>query len=343
MKLFWFLIIFFLTGGLQAVTVSGSGSSVIINNNLKKAEESAKTSALTNSITNYFLKFKADQNSPEVTEEFIKFIKSYRITKREVSQFVITYEVESEVDDIALNDLKYYVNKIVHSVVFSVVRDNVTDENMYTEFKNLLIAELQQYDFDTKYQSEYDIKFPEDIDISEKLTVFANSNAKYFFQFVPENVCSYFDSNYFCKLSLETKVYSKSEEFPSVKAIASGVSKNKEEAVFESFKKAVKNTMIYIKENQLKIAKDSIEERTLTLSVLNFGKFSDVYDFLNTLKKRAVLTNYKLKNYSQVEASFEVTTKFDTEDFIKKIEKIKINGNELVVEKDGDNLIVTFK
>lgn len=343
MRLSVVVIMFFFASSLYAVKVTGVGNSVIINNNLKDAEKSAKISALTNSIANYFTNFKQEQTPPEVTEEFVKFIKNYRILKREVSQFVVTYEIEAEVDEIVLGDLKYYIDKIVHSVVFTIDEDNLTDENLSLDFKKSVITELPNFDFDSKYQSEYDIQTPKDISMNDKLIIFGNSGAKYFFHLTPEISCSYLDNNHFCKLSLTTSVYSKSEVFPPIKALASGIGKTENEALVLAFNKALVNTITYIRDNQLKLSKENAEEKVLNISILNFSKFSDVYDLLNILKSRGVLKNYTLKTYSQMAASFEVLTKFNIESLLKKIPKVKVNQKELIVEADSDTLIVTFK
>ena len=343
MKLSVIVALFLFSSSIYAAKVTGTGRAVIINNNLKEAEKNAKVSALTNSIANYFDSFKQEKNLPGVTEEFIKFIKSYRILKRDVSQFVVTYDIEADIDDMVLGDFKYYINRIVNSVVFSIFEDNLTDENLYLNLKKTLIEELQRFNFDTKYQSEYDIQTPNDASINDKLMIFANSGAKYFFQISPEISCSYIDKSHLCKLSLTTTVYSKSEVFPPIKALASGIGKTETEALKLAFKKASVNTITYIADNQLKLIKENTEEKVLNMSLLNFGSFSEVYDLLNILKGKGVLKNYTLKTYSQGVASFEVSTKFNLEDLVNKISATKVKQREVFVETDSDALIVNFK
>jgi len=85
--LIFFIFIFLFANNIIPAVFTGIGDAVIEDNNLKIAEIAAKNNAIENSIYNYLKSKISESNTiPEITSEFFKFLRSYKIISRNVSQ-----------------------------------------------------------------------------------------------------------------------------------------------------------------------------------------------------------------------------------------------------------------
>ncbi|MDK2792078.1 MAG: hypothetical protein PWQ25_941 [Deferribacteres bacterium] len=331
-----FLLIFAVAG--FSYTVKGSGKAVIVNDDLKSAENQAKNAALIDAIYNYFSNAHPEQNTPDINEEFFKFVQKYRILNRYVKDFTVFYDIEAEIDDVAVTDAKYFINKITHSVVYLIENEQI-DAEIKNKLKKILNEYLLSYNFSLQYQEDFEIITPENFSFEDKLANFGNNKSKYLFIISITPNITQLDSQYLCKLTTQLKIYSKKESLPLIKAETSSLGVSESEAIEIAFKKATENILKYVTSNLIKFEEIKSENINYNVTFLNFGNFSNLNKMLNFLKNKGFIESFTLKAYSRNQAAFDISSKFSPE---KLSEKIVTYDNKVQIETENGDLIITF-
>jgi len=336
----FFLIAFiiFYSTTIFAYDMKGVGRAVIVNDDLKTAEISAKNSALIDALYNYFVLNHSEEDIPDINEEFFKFIKKYTVLSRKVDNFTVYYEINATIDEVAITDANYLINNITHSVIYIFENEDL-DSNLKTKIKEQINQILPQYNFSIKYQEDFEILTPDNSNFEDKLSNFGNSKAKYFFIFNVSPECSPIDKDYFCRLTTTVKIYTKKETLPTIKTVTSSLGKTELDAALDAFKKASENILKYITANIIKSEANKATEKSYNATFINFKTISNLNKLLNFLKEKGFISNYTLKSYSMSQATFEVTTKFSQE---KLSEKIVTYDNKISIETENDEIIITF-
>lgn len=330
--------IIFYTTTIFAFDIKGVGKAVIVNDDLKTAEITARNSALIDALSNYFVLNNSIEDIPDINEEFFKFIKKYTILNRKVENFTVYYEVIATIDEVAINDANYLINNITHSVIYIFENDDL-DSDLKTAMKKQLSQILSEYNFSIKYQEDFEIITPDNLNFEDKLSNFGNSKAKYFFTFNLSPECSTIDNGYFCKLTTILKIYTKKETLPTIKTITSSLDKTEIDAISDAFKKASENILKYIKSNLIKSEQEKSADKTYNITFINFKTIANLNKLLNFLKEKGFINNYTLKSYSISQATFELTTKFSQE---RLSEKIVTYDNKVSIETENGDIIITF-
>lgn len=338
MKKLLVLLILTFTVNTFAITMSGTGKAIIVEENLKNAENSSLKSALIDAIYSYFTTYKSTEDIPDINEEFFKFIKSYKIVNRKVENYSVIYNVEANIDEFAINDATYFLKKIIHSVVYSINTDN-NIIGIDKSLKDILTNTFSSYNFSVKYQEDFEIETPEDLNLNDRLANFGKSKANFYFIFTIEPEFTKLDQKTLCKLSLITKIYTKKEAFPTIKIVVNELAENDTDALAGAFKKASEKTVQYVRNNLVKMPNNRYEEQAIDIIFLNFNSFLKLNNLLTFLKEKGFVENFSLKSYSMAEAKFEIVTRFTPD---RLIEKIKEYDNRLIVEFENNELIITF-
>lgn len=337
MKKIVILLIFTFAVNSFAITIDGIGKAVIVEKNLKKAEDTSLKYALIDAIYNYFKTYKKDQEIPDINEEFFKFIKSYKIVDRRVENYTVVYNIEADIDEFAIDDATYFLKKIVHSVVYSIEMDRTLFKD--SPLREALNKIFSSYNFSTRYQEDFEIETPEDLSLNDKLTNFGNSRANYYFIFHTEPEFTNLEQKTLCKLTLVTKIYTKKEALPTIKVTVSELADNETEALKGAFEKAGEKTIQYVRDNLIKIPDNKYEEKTFDIIFLNFNSFLKLNNLLTFLKEKGFIESFYMNFYSMTEAKFEIVTKFTLE---RLSEKIKEYDSRLIIESENNELIITF-
>lgn len=136
--------------------------------------------ALLNALNNYFSRLKASRPNkeiPDVTIEFFKFIKSYKIAERDYKDDHVNYTVLADVDDVALNDLMYFVKNVVNTAIYNL--DGII---LDVEMEKKINSSFKEYKFDTKHQSEFQANLKDNSTAKEREAVFKANAAQYFME-----------------------------------------------------------------------------------------------------------------------------------------------------------------
>jgi len=316
--------------------IEGSVTVPVVNDNIKAADRIALERALLKSLKNYFHKLKKKQPNmevPDVTTEFFKFIRSYKIAERGYQDDAVFYTVLTDVDDVALNDLMYFVKQVVNSAVY-----NVRGMNNDTAIGNKISETLAEYKFHVRYQSEYQSQLLENSSNNLKISAFRNSPAQYYFDLSIEREPA---QTGYCTAILTTKTYSKTKEFKTLKTNSQATANSDEECMTEAFTLAFIKTLGYVRENFIPLpSSESLKQFTVTAE--NYDNFATPKKIMEELKKRTFIKDYKIKGFSGKKLEIEITTFIGLDLLIKKLQSIESEYDFSAHNTDGENILLDF-
>lgn len=308
-----------------AFTVKGSGSAVISDDkNPVSIDNAAKNKALKNALAAYFsiLAKESGQAAPDVTDEFLKFIKKFKILNRTVDGHTLTYVIQADIDDVALNDINYYIKQMTNS---AVIANKGISPALEETAKLVESAEdiLKKNSFTLTYNRNFQKNLPvmpTDEDIMEQ---FNQSNAQYLYIFDSEHAYSVLNGQYECNMKLITTIESKKGRLSKMQVTSEATDNTREKCVKKAYEAAVEKSVNYVRNNLLVIKENDMHKQTYTVSALNFGKFVKIKDFIDILTKRDVVTSHRVTEYTLNSVKLELDSFFTREDLITKIKELQ--------------------
>ena len=336
----FFVIIFFYRNILLSAVFIGTGDAVIEENNLKVAEINARRNAIKNSIYNYLKnKLSANDAFPEITREYFKFLKSYKIISRNVENYRVTYTVESDIIDFDIDDVYNMVKNIMASAVYVVNVEGDLEDIDENEMRNIVEKKLKSYNFDTKYESDYLFTLKDVLNVDEVVTNFANSKAQYLFILLIDVDVTRIDKNVYGRVELLTNIYTREKKYKPIKAISTSITKDSKEAIVLSINKSLDKMLDYVINNVIKLNKNNDSINSYNLDFENFKKVGDVYEILNYITERGWIVDYNIGRFGRDRVIAEIKTIFSPEELVDRIEKYKEDWNlNIAIENDNIRL-----
>ncbi len=346
------IILIFSANVAFAVIIESEGTAVIKEGNIKEADRLALQNALINGLNKYYAD-SGKQDIPEVTPEFFKFINYYRILNRGVENFTVKYNVQVKLDEVAIDDLKYFLNNFVHSAIYYIDFQGKTPSFIKEERQGIsdlsknIVNIFNEYNFTTKYQQDLDMQLPEEADFQDVITLFGSSRAKYLFYFTIEAEMNSLDSNVLSRVILLTNIYKKDSKFREIKSVASAIRGTNEESFIEAFRKSMTNTLKYVRQNLIELPESNIPTKNIQLITKNFGSVGNIQNLMNDLKDKNIILDFKVLRYARNDMQMEILTKFSKDDLTDKLntyaEKYKFStdssGDHIILNFDGTNKI----
>jgi len=345
MKKISILIVFMtlIAFNVNAALITSKGSAVIEKGNVEKANNQALQNALINGIAQYYQQ--SDKtNIPEITPEFFKFISYYRILDRKVENFEVKYKVELNLDEVAISDLKYFLNNFLHSAVYNINFQDNTTQNGFISISDLnenISGIFEKYNFTTKHQEEFSLQIPQNPSFKDIITVFGSSRAKFLFFMKISTEYNKLDENYICKFTLLTNIYKKDNSFPEIKSVASSLKNTKEQAFIDAFEKSLNNTLKYVRKNLIKLPETNLPTQEYQIVAKSFPSLAKIQKFMQNLKDKRIILDFKVISYSQSDMQMEIFSKFSREDLISKLNLYK-NKYNFLIDSSVNNIILTF-
>lgn len=321
----------------HAYVIQGSSSEPVLNGNIVTADSQAREKALLDALKNYFSILKANQPNkeiPDVTEEFFKFIRSYKIAERAYVNDNIVYTVLADVDDIALNDLMYFVKNVVNSMVYNISgisQDVDADSSMAEAFK--------EYKFDLKYQSDFQANLPENSTESERNTAFRNGKPQYFMDM---SVVREDAQDGSCSIELTTRTYSKTKEFQTLKTKSSAEAENENECMQTALKLALLKTLTYVRSNFIPLPEGHTTLNTFSVTAEQYTNFADPKKVMDALQSRSFIESYKIKSFAGNKLEIEVSTYVSLDILIKKLQSLESEYGFSAASGENDNILLDF-
>jgi len=335
----------FILGSLCCANISdaylstGRGSSIIENNNLKKAEREAYKRALENAISNFYKQYNRVETIPSITGEFFKFINSYKILNRYVDDFTVYYEIEADVQKVDLKDLSYTVKNIKDAVVYflditgnvSVVKQN--------ELGKIASDLFNKYNFSTDYQKEFSLSLGVKPRYKDLVDMFANTGGKFLFDISVKYEIDKADMDSICKMEMLTKIYTREKRMPPIKYSTSVIKPSIQEALLGAFTKSWDKTLEYVTSNIIKPPEKNTRIIDYNIIALNYKTYSEVMDLINSLEDKGLVDSYKLVKYNHKEILFNIKTKSDIGELSEKIKGYHTDYPFSVEILDGSILV----
>jgi hypothetical protein len=326
-----------LSASANAYVIEGSVTVPVLNDDIRTANSKALEQSLLKALKNYFSKLKTrqpDVEVPDVTTEFFKFIRSYKIVDRGYVEDSVYYNVLADVDDVALNDLMYFVKEVVNSSVY-----NVTGMNNDEALDRKIDATLADYKFNTNYQSDFQANLLEESSSEFRIGAFRKSQAQYYFDLAIEREPAEEGS---CIAVLTTKTYSKTKEFQTLKTKSSFSAETDEECMLEAFNLSFVKTLGYVRENFIPLPAGEKILQTITLTAENYDNFATPKKIMEELKKRTFIESYSIKGFSGKKLDVEITTYIALDLLLKKLQSIESEYNFKSFKDEEDNILLDF-
>jgi hypothetical protein len=320
-----------------AYVIQGQATVPVLDGKISSAENIAREKAMINALKNYFGRLKKSQPNreiPDVTTEFFKFIKSYKITTREYKEDAVNYIILADVDDVALNDLMYFVKNIVNTMVYNIrgVRNDI-------EFDARLVDSFREYKFETKHQSDFQASLEEKANFSKRHSVFKESSSQYYMD-MSAIVESASDNQ--CTVLLTTKTFSKTKEFKTLKTKSTSEGANDKECVQNAFNLSLLKTLSFVRQNFIPLAETKTVENTFNVIAENYSNFAAPKKLMDELKKRSFIKSYKIVNFAGNKLNIEVVTYVDIDVLIKKLQSIEDEYGFSANQGDSNNILLDF-
>ncbi|MGA1862949.1 hypothetical protein OWM07_08695 [Deferribacter thermophilus] len=332
------LIIFSFAASSFSATYESIGEAIIENNNLKVADKNALNNALISAIKKHFEYITVDKSKiPEITSDFIRFIKSYKILDRYVKEYTVYYHLLVDVDEITVEDLPLFFNTLKQSIVFYSFTpiENLNDENINKTF--------EKYDLSLKYQGNFLFNLPANPTYDDILNEFTKNDAKYLliinFKQIEDD-----SFNEICKTELSVDTFTKNRKFKTIKIISTKSNKaDLDECLKDSYISSLDRALKYIKNNYIKLPTFEKNNQLITITFINFRNFTPIQNLLEELSNRRYITEYKVKSFSMDEAIFDVNSVFNTEDLIAKLKLLKNSNKYNIINFAEGQIVIDFQ
>jgi uncharacterized protein YozE (UPF0346 family) len=326
-----FLLLF--TVAAFASPITGSGSSVIHEENVKLAEKKAHENALKDAVRNYFIS-SGKSSTPEITGEFFKFFNNYKIISKYVQDNTVFYNIVADIDELAVSNISYYIKDATNSAVFDI-NGNIS-QALKSGFTKVAEGVLTSFNFTLSSNADFIADLPKNPQQEELINSFATTSAQFLINFTANSQIIE-DS---CEIELLTKIFSRDKEYPLIKITTRSVETDTDACLADAFKSAVYSSTDYIRKNIVPMPAGAGTPTKYTVKAVNFSKFQDVQSFMDFLKRRAVFRDYTIKTFSLEEAVFEADTVFSKDSLIRNLQDLKekygyearIDGSEVFLD-----------
>lgn len=334
-KLLIFIISLSFCFSANATVVSGSSTATVRGDNIKQADSSAKTGALINALYNYFSKqqeMTPDAEIPEITSEYFKFIKSYKIIERHYNKGAVHYSVIADIDKISLTDVSYMIKNVTSTAVFFVKNaDNSVMDDKIAEA-------LKKNQFSTKYQSDFRGAVSVNPTQQELTDAFTNSNAQYFFELTAD----YVSNGSSCTVGLNAKVYGKTKDYSPIKINGDSTSGNEVECQALAAGVAMTKLLVFVRENYIPLPEKTKELNKITIIASNYSNFAAPKNIMEDMKKRTFVTNYAVKGFAEKSLEMEAEMYISPDMLLKKLQMLEKQYGFTSSKNADGNIVLDF-
>jgi hypothetical protein len=319
-----------------AMVVNGSSTVTIQNDNIKQADSSAKNGALINALYNYFSRQQEDQpgsEMPEITAEYLKFIRSYKIVDRRYSQGTITYTVIADVDKLSLADVAYMIKSRTDNAVYVIDEAHDNYEN------NAAVANvLKKNSFSTKHQLEFISSVADSALPDLVYEAFQSSKAQYLFDIKAETS---FNAGK-CSATVNVRIAGKAKEFPAAKTTGEGTGQSAVSCVASAIYNAMDLALYSVREGAIPAPSLDRELTKITLTAANYANFATPKNLMEALKRKTFITTYSIKGFAEKSLDIEAEIFVSPDMLLKKLQGIEKEYGFTASKLEGGNILLDF-
>lgn len=325
----------------NAYTVTSTGKATISKKKLRDAYYSALDNALLGAIRWYY---KKNNQNVDVNEEYIKFIKSYSIVNQRIDGNTVAVKVRAELDDIALQDATRLLNQYSDSAVF--VFRGITEEMLSNkQIRSTITNTLTSMQFSLSNQADFLGKISNISDNTQVEKAFKDteSSVLLIFDFKPAVSFEEFkDNNNLCEIVTTVSINNKKGSTKTIQITTGSDNSNTAFCYNDSVKKAVTDTISYVRENIVKLPETAAKLQKYRITLVNANNFVLTKNVMDTLLKRGLVTASKTVSYNQKSVVFEVETYFSPEELGSKIKSSQLPVQPGKMQFTEKELILDF-
>lgn len=318
----------------NAVVMSGSATQRVYNDNVKAADSAARAGALMNALQNYFGSIQEDQPEqaiPQITPQFFKFIKSYRIVDRHYQAGAITYSVMADISKVSLADVANMIKVSNSSAVFTIrgIGDN-------PDLDSKINSALSSGGFSTAPQSDFRNAVAIG-DAASPSEAFQNSNAQYYFDILIEPV----STGTKCSAGFTVKVYGKDKDYNPIKVNGDGTGSDANNCIANAASAAMPKILSYIKSNYVPSATQN-QQVAINITASNYSNFAAPKNLMEDLKKRSYIASYSVQGFADKSLDMTAESYISEDMLIKKLQALAKQYNFTVVKTDEGDILLDF-
>lgn len=323
-------------------SIESTGKAVIEKGDMRTAYKNALENALIGSVRSYYKSNLPSRSMPDISSEYIKFIKRYNILSRDVTDYTVSVRILTELDTVALKDAGVFINNPVNNAVF--VFSGIADNILSTDKQSSLIDNaLLSKNFSTGEQRNFQYAITDMENRSQVLDAFKNfySNYLFIFKFSP-TFSDMKNSDNNCELVTTTEVISKDAQNRTLKIETGSAQTNQDRCISESMQKAVISTIDYIRIN---IIQEPDQNRILLsykIKAINFKNMVGTNNFISALKQRGFITDYKATSFSGKEVIFQVSSYFNQQELSEKLKSVSSDDLNFTYYTDDNGIVLDF-
>ena len=318
--------------------ITYTARATIFGGDVRTAQKNALSSALLGGIRSYITTNEPDYQG-EITSDYLMFINSYTITKRQLTGGAVSITVHIILDETITDDSATYMTTQANSAVFLISGlPNYVD---VAEARRAVSDVFVDSQFSVNDQIAFEQEIIDQSRRADVLTAFQAVSSQYMFEF-KFNVKS-FKAGETCTLE-GTSSYSASSNITKiVPIISTEVSVDDEdpsECLLKALNTSVDNALVHVRETFIPAPEIKREVYKYTLNFTDVPNLKDVTDLLEALSKRRFLIKYEMTDFYSNQAAFNIECYLEPDEMAEKIAGMEFASVEEVTILDDE---VTLK
>lgn len=309
---------------------------------MRAAYKTALESALIDAVREYLWNSEEVAEIPDITPEFIKFVKSYKVTSSSVDGYKINVGVEAVLDAVTLKDANQFLNNKIDTAVFVFSQPTTNSPLTNMEVSKIITQILQSKNFSTMEQNKFSYNITNPNDNIQIVNTFGSVNAKYLFKINLD--ITYPDieqSDNICDVAMVTDIKMKNGEEKVLKVSVGLPELDKKQCVAGSISQGLTTTIDYIRNNIIQEHSENAQVYYYEIKAVNFTNMIATNKFFGSLKQRRFVNNFKAASFASKEIIFNIESLFDKDKLKEKISEAGLDKN-ININVDSKGLILDF-
>ncbi len=330
------------TTSAHATNMKGTGEAVIIKNNTIDAVNKSLNNALLNSVRAYYKQQEQyGYSSPDITNEYIKFIKSYQLINQKVVGSKIVTTINANLDVDALTDATLLISEHTDSVVY-ITRGIDEDIVKQTTLDNIVTSALKENDFTAQYQDNFLYNINDIEKTSQVVSSFNSVDSKNMIIFNfdikdgnlnnPDNLC---------EVVTTTNIHTKNKLTKTLQLTTGSFQTAQDLCVREAIVNAINTTVKYTRDNLIERVEIERTVYNYKMKTVNAPNMIITNNLLDTLKDRGFINSYKTSGFSANEVIFNIETYFTEDILVERLLNISLDIG-YYVEEYSDGVLLDF-
>ena len=325
----------------DAEIVQSAGSAVIEKGDMRSAYKNALDNAIIGAVRAYY-KSKATDKMPDISPEYIKFVKGYKILSRSVSGYTLRIRIAADLDNAALQDAAVFIDKPVNTTVF--VFSGIPSKILPDDEQAIIIDKaLASKSFSTGEQKNFLYGISDMGSRSQAIRQFKNVYSKYLFKFsFKPSFDNLSDPDNSCELVASTDIIQRDGDTRTLKIETSSLKANEKQCISDAMTKAVATTIDYARSNLIRVPEQTKRLISYKIKAINFKNMVGTNNFISTLKQRGLIVNYKAASFSVKEIVFQVESYFSEKELEEKLKFVTSDDISFTYSSDEEGIVLDF-